>query len=1036
MPSKPSGSNLADLLFTPEKPYLAAVLAELEQTKDQQSLVFKRAARLAEHVRSNRTASGSIDAFLQEYALSSEEGVVLMCLAEALLRIPDAATADKLIADKLGGKKWQEHLGKSESLFVNASTWGLMLTGKLVKMSAGNEKGFMGTLGRLASQSSEPIIRASLRQAMRIMGRQFVLGRTIEEALAVAKDQRKDGYTFSFDMLGEAAMTADDAERYFKIYRAAGVAIANENKDASLFDRASLSIKLSALHPRFEEKQKHRVIAELLPRVLTLAQDAKAKGYGLTVDAEESARLELTLDVFAQLATAPELAGWNGLGLAVQAYGRRARAALENLANLASKTKRRIPVRLVKGAYWDAEIKRTQEGGFDSYPVFTAKSATDVNYLACAKFLLENPQAFYPQFATHNAQTIAEISVMAGQGADYEFQRLHGMGEQLYAAVLSDPELKRRVRIYAPVGSHEDLLSYLVRRLLENGANTSFVNRLADDEAPIEKVVNDPRASCAAFLAQTKPSFPPPAALFGERKNSPGIPLWDNTSRNKLLAQVTRQLATIQSQKPLSPESTTITSPHDRTVRLGSVEFATPASAELAMSTAHRAYHDWDRAGADARATHLENAAQLYLDNAPHLVALLIREAGKTIDAAWSELREAVDFLRFYARQARAQLDDTTELPGPTGEQNEISLHGRGVFVCISPWNFPLAIFTGQLAAALAAGNAVIAKPAEQTPLVALAAVALIHQAGVPKDVLHVLPGDGATLGNVLLSHKHLSGVAFTGSNETARLINTRLANRSGAILPFIAETGGINAMIADSSALPEQVVRDLVASAFDSAGQRCSAARILYIQEDNAPRVLSLLAGAAEELVIGDPLDYRTDVGPVIDIEAQENLNRHKQAIQKRGKTLFDLSTPSACRNGTFVSPAAYELDSLTPLDKEVFGPILHVVKFSSDNLDKVVAAINATGYGLTCSVHTRIGSVADNLRQNLAVGNLYINRNQIGAIVESQPFGGEGLSGTGPKAGGYQYLQRFATERVCSTDTTAAGGNAALMTFDIESE
>jgi RHH-type transcriptional regulator, proline utilization regulon repressor / proline dehydrogenase / delta 1-pyrroline-5-carboxylate dehydrogenase len=1031
-----SGSNLSDLLFTPEKPYLAAVLAELGQTKDQQSLVFKRAARLAEHVRSNRSASGSIDAFLQEYALSSEEGVVLMCLAEALLRIPDAATADKLIADKLGGKKWQEHLGKSESLFVNASTWGLMLTGKLVKISAGSEKGFMGTLGRMASQSSEPIIRASLRQAMRIMGKQFVLGRTIEEALAVAKDQRKDGYTFSFDMLGEAAMTAEDAARYFTIYRAAGVAIANENKHASLFDRASLSIKLSALHPRFEEKQKHRVIAELLPRVLTLAQEAKAKGYGLTVDAEEAARLELTLDVFAQLAKAPELAGWNGLGLAVQAYGRRARAALENLAALAHETKRRIPIRLVKGAYWDAEIKRAQEGGFDSYPVFTSKSATDVNYLACAKFLLENQQAFYPQFATHNAQTIAEISVMAGQGTDYEFQRLHGMGEQLYAALLSDPELKRRVRIYAPVGSHEDLLSYLVRRLLENGANTSFVNRLADDEAPIEKVVNDPRASCAAFVAQTKPSLPSPAALFGERQNSPGIPLWDHTARSNLFAQVTMRLASIQAMASPSPKATIITSPHDRTMRLGAVEFATPASAEQAMTSAHRAHQDWDRVGANARATCLEKAAQLYLDNAPYLVALLIREAGKTIDTAWSELREAVDFLRFYARQARAQLDGTTELPGPTGELNEISLHGRGVFVCISPWNFPLAIFTGQLAAALAAGNSVIAKPAEQTPLVALAAVSLIQQAGVPKDVLHVLPGDGATLGNVLLSHKHLSGVAFTGSNETARLINTRLANRNGAILPFIAETGGINAMIADSSALPEQVVRDLVASAFDSAGQRCSAARILYIQADSAHRVLNLLSGAAEELVIGDPMDYSTDVGPVIDSEAQENLNRHKQQMRQRAKTLFDLPVPSACSNGTFVSPAAYELDTLAPLDKEIFGPILHVVKFSSDNLGKVVAAINATGYGLTCSVHTRIGSVADNLRQNLAVGNLYINRNQIGAIVESQPFGGEGLSGTGPKAGGYQYLQRFATERVCSTDTTAAGGNAALMTFASESE
>ncbi len=672
----------------------------------------------------------------------------------------------------------------------------------------------------------------------------------------------------------------------------------------------------------------------------------------------------------------------------------------------------------------------------NSYPVFTSKSATDVNYLACAKFLLENPQSFYPQFATHNAQTIAEISVMAGQSADYEFQRLHGMGEQLYEALLADPELKRRVRIYAPVGSHEDLLSYLVRRLLENGANTSFVNRLADDEAPIEKVVGNPRIACARFIAQTKPVLPAPALLFGTRTNSPGLPLWDETSRSKLLAQVMHALPKLQSPSASEPKSTQLTSPHDRTVLLGAVEFATPAYAELAMSAAHRAHDDWDRSGASTRATILEKAAQHYIDNAPQLVALLIREAGKTIEAAWAELREAVDFLRFYAHQARNQFDHPIALPGPTGESNELTLHGRGVFVCISPWNFPLAIFTGQIAAALAAGNTVIAKPAEQTSLIALAATALIHQAGVPKDVLHVLPGDGPTLGNALLSHKYLSGVAFTGSNETARLINARLASRNSAILPFIAETGGINAMIADSSALPEQVVRDLVASAFDSAGQRCSAARILYIQEDNAQRVLNLLAGTAEELVIGDPLDYRTDVGPVIDSKAQENLNRHKLTMHQRAKTLFDLAIPSSCRNGTYVSPAAYECETLMPLDKEVFGPILHVVKFQGDKLDKVIAAINGTSYGLTCSVHTRIGSVADNLRQSLAVGNLYINRNQIGAIVKSQPFGGEGLSGTGPKAGGYQYLQRFATERVCSIDTTAAGGNAALMTFDIESE
>jgi RHH-type transcriptional regulator, proline utilization regulon repressor / proline dehydrogenase / delta 1-pyrroline-5-carboxylate dehydrogenase len=1036
MKTQLSRKKISDALFEPEKPQLDALLKSLTQSPEQRAIVHQRAARLAEFVRKNRTSSGSIDAFLQEYALSSEEGVVLMCLAEALLRIPDTATADKLIVDKLGGKKWQEHLGKSESLFVNASTWGLMLTGKLLQMSSDNDKGLISTLGRLASQSSEPVIRTGLRQAMRIMGRQFVLGRTIEEALTVAAPLQKQGYTFSFDMLGEAAMTAEDAERYFTVYRAAGAAIGNANNQASLNDRASLSIKLSALHPRFEEKQKRRVMLELVPRVLTLAQDAKAKGYGLTIDAEEAARLDLTLDVFGQLASATELAGWNGLGLAVQAYGRRAKPVLEWLAEIAKNTKRIIPIRLVKGAYWDAEIKRAQESGYESYPVFTAKSATDVNYLACARYLLDQPNSFYPQFATHNAQTLSEISVMAIKGADFEFQRLHGMGEQLYAAALEDPNLQRRVRIYAPVGSHEDLLSYLVRRLLENGANTSFVNRLADDESPIEKVVVDPRKSCAAFVAQAKPRLTSPMELFGDRKNSAGLPLWHEPKRNSLLADVKRELAAFQSTSIAAPSATQILSPHDRSSRVGDVVFATPAQANAVMNKAHVAGKDWDAASADARASCLEKAADLYASNAVKLVALLVREAGKTLEAAWSELREAIDFLRFYASEARKQFSTPRILPGPTGELNELSLHGRGVFVCISPWNFPLAIFTGQLAAALAAGNAVIAKPAEQTPLIALAAVNLLHQAGVPKDALHVLPGDGATLGATLLSHEHLAGVAFTGSNDTARIINTKLAERRGAILPLIAETGGINAMIADSSALPEQVVRDLVASAFDSAGQRCSAARILYIQEDNAQRVLKLLAGAAEELVIGDPLDYTTDIGPVIDIEAQANLNQHKLAMQKKSKVLFDLQLPESCRNGTFVTPAAYEVDSLQPLSKEVFGPILHVVKYRAEHLDKVVNAINTTGYGLTASVHTRIGSVADNLRKSLAVGNLYINRNQIGAVVESQPFGGEGLSGTGPKAGGYQYIQRFSTERVCSTDTTAAGGNAELMTFDSESE
>jgi RHH-type transcriptional regulator, proline utilization regulon repressor / proline dehydrogenase / delta 1-pyrroline-5-carboxylate dehydrogenase len=1022
-------------LFSDERAMVGWLVANMPISEAEKALVHGRAVQLANAVRQNRKAGGTIDAFLQEYALSSEEGVVLMCLAEALLRIPDSATADKLIADKLGGKKWKEHLGKSSSLFVNASTWGLMLTGKLLTLSRSREEGLMGAFQRLTSQSSEPIIRAGLRQAMRIMGGQFVLGRTIKEALSVSEQYKKNGYSFSYDMLGEAAMTRADAERYFSVYMSAAQAIGKVDTSRAMHERPSLSIKLSALHPRFEERQREDVLKALVPRVKELALHARASGIGLTIDAEEAARLALQLDVFAEVLTDPDLKGWNGLGLAVQAYGRRAHATLEWLAAVARSAGAMIPVRLVKGAYWDAEIKRAQEGGLASYPVFTSKPATDLNYLSCAKYMLGHPDLFYPQFATHNAQTLAEISVLGRQGQTYEFQRLHGMGEQLYDAMLADPALSRRVRIYAPVGSHEDLLSYLVRRLLENGANTSFVNRLADDEAPLDDVIADPRDVCSSLVSKQKPNLPEPSDIFGGRRNSAGLVFWQASERARVVQSLKPALSRISGLYN-GKASHDIRSPHDRRVLVGKVDFSTPDHAAATMARAKSSQKAWNALGGEQRAIILEQAAVLFEQSHDVFVALLVREAGKTLETAWAEIREAVDFLRYYALLARTQFSAPRQLPGPTGEDNELSLHGRGVFVCISPWNFPLAIFTGQIAAALAAGNSVVAKPAEQTPLIALEAGKLLHAAGVPAEVLAVLPGDGAGLGPTLLGHPALSGVAFTGSNETASIINRKLAERAGAILPLIAETGGINAMIADSSALPEQVVRDLVASAFDSAGQRCSAARILYIQRDNADRVLALLKGAAEELVIGDPLEFSTDVGPVIDAEAQAKLEAHKVAMRKRGKVLFDLPLPASCHEGTFVAPAAYELESLQPLQSEVFGPILHVVRFDADKLDKVVDAINGTGFGLTCAVHTRIGTVAEELKSKISVGNLYINRNQIGAVVESQPFGGEGLSGTGPKAGGPHYLTRFSCERVTSTDTTAAGGNAALMTFGSEGE
>jgi RHH-type proline utilization regulon transcriptional repressor/proline dehydrogenase/delta 1-pyrroline-5-carboxylate dehydrogenase len=1005
------------------------------------------ASGLVRSVRAHRSAQGGIDAFMHEYSLSSEEGVVLMCLAEALLRIPDAETADKLIADKIGGKDWQKHIGHSESVFVNASAWGLMLTGRFVELGQQTKADIAGYLAKLMKRSGEPVIRQAMRQAMRIMGKQFVLGRDISEALKIARPLEEQGYRFSYDMLGEAAMTMPDADRYLHAYeealeKVAEAAEGNENA-SSIFDRPSLSVKLSALHPRYEEKAKQRVLSELKSRILGLARRAKKANLGLTIDAEEVHRLELSLELLGALAAEPALSGWNGLGLAVQAYGKRAYPVLERLAQLARDTRRVLPVRLVKGAYWDTEIKRAQEGGFEGYPVFTRKVSTDASYLACAKYMLAHREVFYPQFATHNAHTLASVYVMAGNDRRFELQRLHGMGQQLYANVISPDGLNQPARIYAPVGSHEDLLAYLVRRLLENGANTSFVNRLADDAAPIEEIVADPVEEVLSLKSIPHPRIPLPRDIFAPRQNSKGLPLWDEGIRTALKTEIQEILKSAQfaasaivngnvlgGEKPVE-----VSSPHDRRFVLGRVSEANAAQIGHALASALSAFPEWDRLGGPRRAELLEKAAAAYERRRPLLMALLIREAGKTLENAQADLREAIDFLRYYAAQARQHFSQALPLPGPTGESNQMSLHGRGVFVCISPWNFPLAIYTGQIAAALAAGNAVISKPAEQTPLIGFEAIKLLHEAGVPKEVLHFLPGDGARVGGRLTADPRLSGVAFTGSNETAALINRSLAARQGSIIPFIAETGGLNAMIVDSSALPEQAVRDVVSSAFDSAGQRCSAARILFVQDDIAGRLLPMLKGAMAELRLGDPLDYATDVGPVIDEEAKSALEGHKQKMGKLSKTLIELTLPAELSHGTFVAPAAYELQNLNLLRREVFGPILHVVRFAADRLADVCDEINATGYGLTLGLHTRIESTVEEVRARIKVGNMYVNRNQIGAVVGSQPFGGEGLSGTGPKAGGPHYLHRFATERVLSVDTTASGGNAALMSLEAES-
>ncbi len=1035
MPILPSRDAIDTRLFADETELVKKLAVEAQLSASGNERVAKLAAKLVHAVRAKRQTQGGIDAFMQEYSLSSEEGVVLMCLAEALLRIPDAETADKLIADKIGGKDWQSHLGQSESLFVNASAWGLMLTGKIVALGQDVSGDAFGFLKRFVRKSGEPILRNAMKQAMRIMGRQFVLGQTIEDALSTAKAQEALGYRYSYDMLGESAMTMADADEYLQSYKMALAKLGAAAKAKDIFSNPSLSVKLSALHPRYEEKNGCASLDHLFNSMLNLAQAAKTLNVGLTVDAEEVPRLELSLELFGRLAHDSSLKSWNGLGLAVQAYGRRARPALDWLAELASQTGRVFPVRLVKGAYWDTEIKRAQEAGLESYPVFTRKVSTDVSYLACARFMLSRREVFYPQFATHNAQTVAAVSVMAGDDRGFEFQRLHGMGQALYDEVIAD----QPCRIYAPVGSHKDLLAYLVRRLLENGANTSFVNRLADDEAPLGSIIADPIAEVLALPQIPHSRIPSPKDLFAPRVNSAGAPLWRTSDRNKFLNGIEQALlkpilasALVNGEAEKSGPLRTFQSPQDNRVNVGEIFEISDAAITVAMESAAKHQPIWDTLGGQGRADILERAADLYEEHRDQLCALLVREAGKTLDNAIGDLREAVDFLRYYASEARANFSGPVNLPGPTGERNEMTLHGRGVFACIAPWNFPLAIFTGQVAAALAAGNAVAAKPAEQTPLIAFLAVKLLHQAGVPVEVLQFLPGDGARIGKVLLNHPALAGVAFTGSNDTAKIINRTLANREGAFTTLIAETGGMNAMIVDSSALPEQAVRDVVASAFDSAGQRCSAARILFVQSDIADRVIGMLKGAMSELKVGDPLDYGTDIGPVIDAEAKAGLDAHKVLMAKSGKLILELDIPPEFQHGTYVAPAAYELSSIDILKREVFGPILHVVRFEGSKLDAVCDQLNATGYGLTLGLHTRIESVVAQVRARMKVGNLYVNRNQIGAVVGAQPFGGEGLSGTGPKAGGSHYLSRFAVERVCSIDTTASGGNAALLSIE----
>ena len=1061
-----------------------------------------------------------IEAFLREYRLSTQEGVLLMCLAEALLRIPDHATADELIRDTLSQGDWRRHLGRSDSVFVNAGTWALVLTGRLANWQgagdgdaaaaagaaaavAHGETAF-ASLKKMLAGSGIAAVRLVITRAVRIVAQKFVTGRSIAEALARSGaaagagaiengsqvgspsgfqggspggfqggGQADQAHTCcSFDMLGEAAMTSAASQHYFDAYHAAIAALSGT--------RHSISVKLSALHPRYEAAQRGRVLAQLPPRLLALACAARAAGIGLTIDAEESERLELSLDVFERVYGDPALAGYDGLGLALQAYQKRALAVIDWLAHLARSGQKRMPVRLVKGAYWDTEIKRAQILGLCAYPVFTRKAATDASYLACARQLLAAPDAFFSQFATHNAHTVGAILALSDGRSDFEFQRLHGMGEALYAAVRASAAPAVPVRVYAPVGSHADLLPYLVRRLLENGANSSFVYSVADPAVPLEQLIADPVAALGALAGKPHPRIALPRDLYRSEHRPEAGPAWRNsegisfadvnalealTEQMRACVRATQPACLRVTQAPSPPPSQpvshqggfdacaliggiawsgparTIISPADGQSVVGTVEETTDAGLQRALAFATAAAPQWAATPAAERAASLERAADLIEGERATLMTLLVREAGKTLPDALAEVREAADFCRYYAALARRDFAMPLTLPGPAGEVNRLSLHGRGVFAAISPWNFPLAIFVGQVAAALAAGNVVLAKPARQTPLVAYQAVRLLHRAGIPAPALQFLPGPGTALGSSLAADPRVDGVVFTGSLEAAQSINRLLATRSGAIVPLIAETGGQNALIADSSVLPEQVVRDAVQSAFNSAGQRCSALRVLFVQEEAAERVLALLRGAMEELVIGDPMQLAVDVGPVIDAAAQRTLQDHIGTLRRIARPVCELALPAGAvtagndnmgSTGSFVAPCAFEIANLEVLEREVFGPVLHVIRYQRSALDQVIDAINRTGYGLTLGIASRIDATIAQIQRRARVGNIYVNRNLIGAVVGVQPFGGEGRSGTGPKAGGPHTLLRFATERSVSANTSAVGGNAALTALD----
>ncbi|MBZ9567960.1 MULTISPECIES: bifunctional proline dehydrogenase/L-glutamate gamma-semialdehyde dehydrogenase PutA [Modicisalibacter] len=1027
-----------------EDAFMRELVAFLQADDEDFQRIADKTADLVREVREMDTAVDSIDELLQQYSLDTHEGLMLMCLAEAMLRIPDKATADALIEDKLGPADWKSYVGQSESWFVNASTWGLLMTGRVIQLDKPREGKPATFINKLVNRMGEPVIRRAMVEAMKIMGRQFVLGRTVDEALKRSQPLFDKGYTYSYDMLGEAARTRDDARRYFDDYAKAieRVGAVSQKLDART-PAPSISIKLSALHPRYEFGRREQILVELVDSVKQLVAMARERDVAVTIDAEEVDRLELSLEVFRAVYESDAAKGWGHFGLVVQGYAKRALPVLHYINRLADQQGDEIPLRLVKGAYWDTEVKESQQLGIDGYPVYTRKANTDVAYLVCAHFLLsENTRGrIFPQFATHNAHTISTILELAND-ADraFEFQRLHGMGEALYDAALKRAPKGTYCRIYAPVGAHKDLLPYLVRRLLENGANSSFVHQLVDPRVPVESLCVHPVESLRQYDTYANPRIPLPRDIYGAgRRNSHGVNLNIWSHYRPLTSAMDGFMDTQYHVKPLlafevdtlDAQRHEVLSPYDRRQVVGSVQWTTAEQAKQAVEAAWAAFPRWEATPVEERAQILERFADLMEANLAELMTLCSREGGKLLTDGVDEIREAVDFCRYYANRARELFAEPMALPGPTGESNQLIMGGKGVFACISPWNFPVAIFCGQMVAAAVSGNSVLAKPAEQTSLVAHRVVELLYEAGMPRDVVQLLPGDGPTVGSVLTSDARITGVAFTGGTDTAQLINRSLADREGAPLPtLIAETGGLNAMIVDSTALPEQVVADVIRSAFQSAGQRCSALRVLYLQEDIADRVIQILKGAMAELHVGDPRHLGTDVGPVIDDDARQGLQAHIERLKGENRLIAETELdPAKTAEGTFVAPTAFEIDGIDALEREQFGPILHIVRYRASDIEGVIESINAKQYGLTFGVHSRNESFAEAIAQKVRVGNVYVNRNIIGAVVGVQPFGGQGLSGTGPKAGGPHYLLRFATEKALTINTAALGGNASLL-------